>query len=71
MGRSYVRIAVDDRVATVEGETLVAGWRPDFVASSQQVTWDDGRPMSDEEKAAVLAALREVGRRGKWRLEIV
>jgi hypothetical protein len=67
-----MQLRVDGRLATVQGELLVATpGKPDFVASRHQVTWDDGSAVSDADRAAILRVAQEAGRRRKLTVEIV
>ena len=65
--RSSLTIAVNGRTITVQGEAYLPGHgSPDFVVYSETITrWDDGAPVSQDERNEVLAQIaREAQSRG-------
>jgi hypothetical protein len=44
--------------------------RPDFVAFRKQVEWDDGTPVTDDDREKILGVLRDGARARKLTLEI-
>ena len=64
--RSFIRIAIDGRTATIPGEAFQRGYgSPDFVLSRQAAAWDDGSPMTTDERErlvdTVMASAAERG----------
>lgn len=56
--RSHLRLELDGRSATVQVEAFLQGYdSPDFVAFPKQVEWDDGSPISDEDRKRILQTL--------------
>lgn len=54
VGRGYVRLELDDRTATVSSEMFLPGHgSPDLIVYPNSWRWEDGSPMSDEERQAL------------------
>jgi len=69
--RGSVQVRVGGRAATVQGELLArARGRPEFVAYRKQVSWDDGAPVTEDDREAILRALQDSARRQKIALEV-
>lgn len=65
--RSSLRIKIDGRSVTVEGEAYLPGHgSPDFVLYRESMLcWDDGEPMEEDEKRrAIDRILDEAQREG-------
>jgi hypothetical protein len=45
-------------------------WLPDFVVYRNDVEWDDGEPVSDENHEKILRALQESGRKRKLTIDV-
>jgi Immunity protein 74 len=70
--RSRLHLVVDGRPVTVEGEGLVpmAG-QPDFVVFSAMMTaWDDGGPISAEDKRRILDQIQHEAAAQGIRIEV-
>ena len=67
-----LHIVVDGRPVTVPGEMLVPmEGQPDFVVFSGMLkSWDDGTPISEDEKARILAAILEEAEKQRRRIAI-
>lgn len=72
LGRSKLHIVVDGRPVTVPGEMLVPmEGQPDFVVFSGMLkSWDDGTPISEDDKARIVAAILEEAERQRHRIAI-
>jgi len=69
--RAKARVRVGQRLATVWGEGYARGFgSPDFEAFRKQVEWDDGTPVTEEDRDRILRVLEEAARARKLRLEI-
>jgi len=56
--RSCVTVEVRGRRATIEGELLVrVRGEPDFVASSKQIAWEDGAPITEADREEIVRLL--------------
>ncbi|MBV9446851.1 MAG: hypothetical protein JO345_13295 [Streptosporangiaceae bacterium] len=65
-----VIVRVDGRILRVGGEGLFDR-NPDFMIYPSFIThWEDGAPITDEEKAAVLRDLVDEAARRGWKFEI-
>lgn len=56
ISRSEMELDIDGRLATVSGEAHLPGYGgPNFVVFSKMaMTWEDGQPVSDEERQEIL-----------------
>jgi hypothetical protein len=45
-------------------------WVPDFVLYRNDVSWEDGQPVSDDEREKILSVLQESARKRKMTIEI-
>jgi hypothetical protein len=71
MTRGSLRVRVNGRLATVGGELLArTRGEPSFVAYRGDVRWDDGGPLSDDDRQAILGVLEESSRVGRFVVEI-
>jgi Immunity protein 74 len=70
--RSTLRILIDGRSVTAEGEAYLPGHgSPDFVVYSNTITrWDDGEPISDRVREAILRAIEQEASSLGIRIEI-
>jgi len=70
--RWSLRTVVNGRPVTARGEALLPGYgSPEFVVSSNSiVVWDDGAPVSDDERVAILHHIQEEAKRQNRRIEI-
>jgi hypothetical protein len=56
--RSYLRLVLDGRSATVRGEAYLPGHgSPDFVLFRKEVEWDDGTAVNDDDRQWILQTL--------------
>jgi hypothetical protein len=64
--RSFIRVAIDGRTATIQGEAFQRGYgSPDFLLSREEAGWDDGSPMTgDDRKRLVEIILASAAERG-------
>lgn len=70
VNRGLVILRVNNRTLHVKGEALIAG-DPDFLIYAQYITrWEDGTPISDEQKAEVLDRLVDEASTRGWKFEI-
>lgn len=70
VGRGLVIARVGDRTVRVGGEYLVAH-DPDFLIYARTVTnWDDGAPISESERAALLDEVIAAASRNGWKFDI-
>jgi hypothetical protein len=69
--RGLVQAIIGDRKILVGGEALLEG-NPDFLVYAQYLnSWEDGTPLTVEEKATFLDDLVEEARRRGWKFEIL
>jgi hypothetical protein len=69
--RGKARLRVGQRFATVWGEAYAPGYgSPDFVAFRKQVEWDDGTPVTEEDRERILGVLEDAARTQKFTVEI-
>jgi Immunity protein 74 len=73
MTRGTLRITVDGRSVTAQGEAyLPGGSSPDFdLYQKSIVEWDDGGPVSDEERARIIEAILAEAKSEGMTIEIV
>ena len=57
--RGYVRVRVEGRTATVDGDFVVGGRREPNFEVYGHVVWDDGAPVTPQDRMAILSVLRE------------
>jgi hypothetical protein len=70
VNRGLVIVRVGAGTLHVGGEALLDR-DPDFLIYSRYIThWEDGSPISDEEKTEILDRLIEEAARRGWRFEI-
>ena len=67
--RSEIRVAVDGRTATVQGEMMARTRQgPDFVVYGA-TSWDDGAAVTDKDAERIRSVLQEAAEASRWRLE--
>jgi hypothetical protein len=72
LSRSYLRLELDERSATVRAEALLPGYgSPDFQVFRKQVEWDDSEPVGDDERDLILETLLASAEERGLRVEIV
>src|ERR1035437_2766345 len=62
-------MTIEDRNVTFDGEwhDALGTHRPDFVLAARALrTWDDGSPLSPQDRIRVLRALMDAPSRGRW-----
>ena len=70
VNRGLVIARVNDRTLQVRGEWLLEH-NPDFMIYARSVTsWDDGTPISEEERAKILDEVVDVAAERGWKFEI-
>ena len=56
--RSYLRLELDGRTATVRAEAFVPGHgSPDFEVFRNEVAWDDGSAVTEDDRDRILQTL--------------
>ena len=70
VNRGLVITRVNDRTLQVGGEWLLEH-DPDFMIYARSVTsWDDGTPITEEERAKILDEVVDVAAEQGWKFEI-
>lgn len=71
--RAKIELSVGGRKVTIQGESFLrrGGGSPDFLAyRNSLVSWDDGEPLTEADKEAVLDDLLKSAEERGWTIEI-
>ena len=72
VSRSHLRLHLDGRWATARGEAFLPGYgSPDFEIYRNQIAWENGTPMSDDERERILQTLLAAARERGLEIEIL
>jgi hypothetical protein len=69
--RAMLRVAMNGRTITLSGEGMPSGQAVDFYADLASIrSWDDGTPVSADDRHEIVTKLPEVARRKGFKLVI-